>query len=194
VRRAFGDRVLTHEARLNVGEHRDLTVPEIQIRAAIKADIARLTDIYNHYVVHTPITFDLEPYTVERRSIWFEQFALNGRYRLLVAEEEGRVIGYTGTTRFRAKAAYDTTVETTIYCAHESIGKGIGSRLYSALFEAIAGEDIHRIVAGYTLPNPGSEALHKRFGFVPVGVFHENGRKFGRYWDVTWTERSLHIG
>jgi phosphinothricin acetyltransferase len=84
-------------------------------------------------------------------------------------------------------------VETTIYCAPESIGKGVGNRLYSVLFETIAKEDIHRIVAGYTLPNPGSEALHKRFGFASVGVFHENGRKFGRYWDVAWTERALHI-
>ena len=71
--------------------------------------------------------------------------------------------------------------------------KGVGNQLYSTLFETIAKEDIHRIVAGYTLPNPGSEALHRRFGFVPVGVFRENGRKFGRYWDVAWTERALRI-
>jgi phosphinothricin acetyltransferase len=164
---------------------------EIQVRAASKADIPRLTEIYNHYVLNTAVTFDLEPYTVERRAIWLEQFALSGRYRLLIAQQEGRIIGYTGTTRFRAKAAYDTTVETTIYCAPESNGKRIGSRLYSVLFETIASEDIHRIVAGYTLPNPGSEALHKRFGFLPAGIFRENGRKFSRYWDVAWAERPL---
>jgi phosphinothricin acetyltransferase len=170
-----------------------LTVVEIKTRAASKTDVPRLTEIYNHYVIHTPVTFDLEPYTVDGRLIWFEQFALEGRYRLLVAEEEGRVIGYAGTTRFRTKAAYDTTVESTIYCAPEWTGKGVGHQLYSVLFETIAKEDIHRIVAGYTLPNPGSEALHKQFGFASVGVFHENGRKFGRYWDVAWTERALQI-
>ena len=166
---------------------------EIKTRVASKTDLPRLTEIYNHYVVHTPVTFDLKPYTVEGRLIWFEQFALGGRYRLLVAEEEGRVIGYASTTRFRTKAAYDTTVEASIYCAPESIGRGVGNQLYSVLFETIAKEDIHRIVAGYTLPNPRSEALHKRFGFASVGVFHENGRKFGSYWDVAWTERALHI-
>jgi phosphinothricin acetyltransferase len=166
---------------------------EIEIRAASHADVPRLTEIYNHYVVHTPVTFDLEPYSVDRRLIWFAQFALQGRYRLLVAEREGRIIGYAGTTRFRAKAAYDSTVETTIYCAPEWVRRGVGNQLYSTLFETIAKEDIHRIVAGYTLPNPGSEALHRRFGFVPVGVFRENGRKFGRYWDVAWTERALRI-
>jgi phosphinothricin acetyltransferase len=92
--------------------------------------------------------------------------------------------------RWRPKAAYDTTVETTVYCAPEVVGKGIGSRLYAALFEALRGEDIHRFVAGYTLPNPATAALHERLGFKVVGVFSEVGRKFGKYWDVCWTERA----
>lgn len=166
---------------------------EINIRAADRDDLPQLTEIYNYYVQNTPVTFDIEPYTVERRTPWFDQFAATGRYRLLVAEESSTVVGYVGTTRFRVKAAYDPTVETTIYCGQGAIGKGVGGRLYSALFEAIAGEDIHRVVAGYTLPNPGSAALHARFGFKPIGVFSENGRKFGRYWDVAWTERPLHL-
>jgi phosphinothricin acetyltransferase len=165
----------------------------ILIRMATNGDLPRLTEIYNYYVVNTPVTFDVEPYTVERRATWFQQFAPTGRYRLLVAEESGGVVGYAGTTRFRPKAAYDTTVETTVYCDLSAAGKGIGRRLYAALFEAIAGEDIHRILAGYTLPNPASAALHQRFGFKPVGTFSENGRKFGRYWDVMWTERPLRL-
>src|ERR1051325_184374 len=87
---------------------------DLRLRPAVRDDLPRLTEIYNHYVIHTPITFDLEPYTVERRVTWFEQFALTGRHRLLVAEENGLVIGYAGTTQFRVKPAYDTTVETTI--------------------------------------------------------------------------------
>jgi len=166
---------------------------EVHIRPAVRADLPRLTEIYNHYVIHTPITFDLEPYTVERRAAWFEQFALQGRYRLLAAEEGGQVIGYAGTTRFRVKPAYDTTVETTVYSRPESVGKGVGRMLYRALFDALAGEDIHRIVGGYALPNPASAKLHERFGFKPVGVFSENGFKFGRYWDVAWTERPLRV-
>src|SRR5262249_8519854 len=163
----------------------------INIRPAKKPDLPRLTEIYNHYVIHTPVTFDLEPKTVESRVSWFEQFGLTGRNRLLVAEEDGVILGYAGTTRSRPKGEYDTRVETTIYCAPEATGKGIGSRFYAALFESIAGEDIRRIVAGYPLPNPASGALHERFGFKLVGIFRENGRKFGRYWDVAWTERAL---
>ena len=162
----------------------------IHIRPAVREDLPRLTEIYNHYVLNTPVTFDAEPYTVERRGAWFSQFAGAGRYRLLVAEENQSVLGYAGTTRFRPKAGYDTTVETTVYCAPEAVGKGIGKRLYTALFEALRGEDIHRYVAGYALPNPATAALHERFGFKVVGVFSENGRKFGKYWDVCWVERA----
>ena len=162
---------------------------DIRIRPAERRDLPRLTEIYNYYVLNTPVTFDIEPYTVERREPWFAQFAPTGRHRLPVAESAAGVVGYAGTTRFRPKAAYDTTVETTIYCAPEEAGKGIGKRLYAALFEALRGEDIHRFVAGYALPNPATAAIHQRFGFKVVGVFSENGRKFGKYWDVCWTER-----
>jgi phosphinothricin acetyltransferase len=163
---------------------------DIRIRTAVRGDLARITEIYNYYVVHTPVTFDVEAHAVESRESWFAQFGAAGRYRLLVAEENGIVMGYAGTTRFRPKAAYETTVETTIYCAPETIGRGIGKRLYAELFEVLEGEDIHRFVAGYALPNPASEALHRGFSFKVVGVFSENGRKFGKYWDVCWTERA----
>ncbi|MGA9526539.1 MAG: N-acetyltransferase family protein [Terriglobales bacterium] len=162
---------------------------EMRIRSAVRGDLPRLVEIYNYYVVNTPVTFDVEQYTVERREAWFGQFGETGRHRLLVAENDVGVAGYAGTTRFRPKAAYETTVETTVYCAPDAIGKGTGRRLYSALFEALRAEDIHRFVAGYALPNPATAALHERFGFKVVGIFTENGRKFGKYWDVCWVER-----
>jgi phosphinothricin acetyltransferase len=165
----------------------------IQVRPANRTDLPRLTEIYNYYVINTPVTFDIEPYTVERRAAWFDQFAITGRYRLLVAEIDGQVEGYAGTTRWRPKAAYDTTVETTVYSSPETVGKGIGRKLYAALFEAIAGENVNRIVGGYTLPNPASAKLHELFGFRNVGAFSEVGYKFGRYWDVQWTERPLRL-
>jgi phosphinothricin acetyltransferase len=167
---------------------------EIRIRAAARTDLSRLTEIYNYYVVNTTVTFDVEPYTVDGREPWFKQFGAVGRYRLLVAEQNAVVVGYAGTTKFRPKAAYETTVETTVYCAPEAVGKGIGSRLYERIFEELSGEDVYRFVAGYALPNPATAALHQRFGFKVVGVFSENGRKFGKYWDVCWTERAMSRG
>ncbi len=161
------------------------------IRAPRDADLPRLTEIYNHYVVHTPVTFDLEPFTLDARREWFAKFHEKGRHRLPVAEVDGAVAGYAGSYRFRPKAAYDTSVETTIYCAQEATGRGIGSALYTALFEALRGEDIRTAVAGITLPNDASIALHARFGFQQAGLFHAVGRKFGRYWDVGWYERPM---
>jgi phosphinothricin acetyltransferase len=97
---------------------------------------------------------------------------------------DGTVIPDAGTTRFLPKAAFVTTVETTIYCAPESTGKGVGRRLYTSLFESLHGEDVHRLVAGFTMPNAASAALHQRLRFKPVGVFIQVGRKFARYWDA----------
>ena len=164
---------------------------DIRVRPAMREDLGRIVEIYNYYVINTPITFDLEPFKTEQRIKWFEEHAGTKRHRLFVAEDAGEVVGYAGTGQFRDKAAYDTSVETTIYCAHEVLRSGIGSMLYRTLFDALKDEDIHRILAGITIPNDASVEMHRRFGFTDVGVFIENGRKFDRYWDVLWMQRPL---
>jgi phosphinothricin acetyltransferase len=166
----------------------------VTTRPALYSDLPRLAEIYNHYILNTPITFNMRPFTVEGFKEWFKEHSDDKRHRLVVAVASGGpVIGYAGTARFRPKEAYETTVETTIYCSHDRTHRGVGTLLYRALFELIAGEDIHRIVAGITLPNPASVALHERFGFQHVGTFTGNGRKFGKYWDVAWFERPLKL-
>jgi phosphinothricin acetyltransferase len=163
----------------------------LAVRPAVPDDLAALTAIYNHYIVHTPITFDVQTYETEQRRQWFDDHAPTGRYRLLVAEDHAAVVGYASTSRWRPKAAYDTTVESSVYVRHDAVGRGIGRALYAALFEAIAGEDVHAIVAGVALPNDASIALHERAGFRQVGVFREVGRKFGKFWDVAWYQKRL---
>ena len=164
---------------------------EIAIRHAVSADLVRISDIYDHYVLTTPITFDLEPPTMAERSEWFARYASAGRNQLFVAAEDGSVVGYADSHQFRQKRAYDTTVETTVYCDPEATGRGIGGALYTALFEALRGEDLRMAAAAITLPNDASVALHERFGFTLVGVQHEVGRKFDRYWDAAWYEKRL---
>ena len=158
------------------------------VRDAVAADLPALTAIYNHYIVHTPITFDVQTYEPEQRRAWFDDHA-GGRHRLLVAAADGEVVGYATTSRWRPKASYDTTVESSVYVRHDAVGRGIGRQLYAALFESLADQDVHAIVAGVALPNAASIALHERFGFQQVGVFREVGRKFGRFWDVAWFQR-----
>lgn len=172
-----------------------------RIRPAAEADLAALTAIYNHYVATTPVTFDVEPRTLDDRRAWMATFADEGPHRLLTAvapsgpdehrTEDGVVAGFTFSSRFKVKPAYATTVETSIYVAPGAVGDGLGARLYAALFDELAGLDLHRAFAGIALPNPASIALHERFGFRRVGVLDEVGRKFGRYWDVAWYARPL---
>lgn len=162
------------------------------IRSATLDDLQALTDIYNYYVINTAITFDVRPFAAQDRRAWFDDHTSGGRYRLLVAVGSGgESLGYATTSRWRPKAAYDTTVEASVYCHPEAIGRGCGTALYGALFDSIAAEDVRTIVAGVSLPNPASIKLHERFGFRPVGVFHGVGRKFDKYWDVAWFERPL---
>ena len=92
------------------------------------------------------------------------------------------------------KPAYSTSVEVSVYCAPEAAGRGVGTLLYASLFEALAGEDLHRAYAGITQPNEASVRLHARFGFRPIGMYEEVGRKFDRYWDVAWYEKKLDPG
>lgn len=168
-----------------------MNVKASTVRAGVEGDLEELVRIYNHYVVGTPVTFDVEPLGVEQRRPWLDAHPDSGPHRLLVAEEGGRLLGYATSSAFRPKAAYATTVETTVYLAPEHVGRGVGSLLYASLFEVLEGEEVHLAVAGITLPNEASRRLHERFGFRPVGRFEGVGRKFGAFWDVGWFQKRL---
>lgn len=157
---------------------------DVAIRRAEATDLPALTDIYNHYVATTPITFDIEPRSLSQRREWFAQFSGAGRYQCFVAANGAGAVGWACSARFKEKAAYETTIETSVYLSPEVTGRGLGRRLYGTLFEALKGQDIHQAFAGVTLPNDASVGLHKSLGFRLVGTYPEVGRKFGRYWDT----------
>ncbi len=162
------------------------------IRSFLPEDIEALVSMYNHYIEETTITFDITPHTAEqRREHWLSHYHSTGRHRLLVAECDKAVVGYASSSRLRTKAAYDTSVETSIYVDMSFHAKGIGTQLYTALFDALKTEDVHRAYAGITMPNDVSVAMHEKFGFKQVGLFKEVGRKFEQYWDVAWFEKEI---
>ena len=169
---------------------------DILVRAAEDSDLGALTDLYNHYVRHSAITFDTVPLSPEQRRSWLLSHGKDGPYRLLVAQERGvhasgRILGYAHSSRFRPKPAYDTSVECTVYVAPDAGGRGVGTLLYQHLFASLKGLDLHRAYAGITVPNEASVRLHRRFGFVRCGTYREAGRKFGRYHDVERFEKPL---
>lgn len=166
----------------------------MDVRPAEERDLEQLNDVYNHYVRTSPATFDLDEITMEARRGWFTEFGTtgrHGRHRLFVATEDPGLLGYAYSGEFRDRRAYETSVSVSAYCAPDATRKGVGSALYSALFEAISDEDVHRAYAGITIPNPASVALHERFAFTQVAYFTQQGRKFDRYWDVAWFEKEL---
>ncbi|MCX5604154.1 GNAT family N-acetyltransferase [Streptomyces phaeochromogenes] len=166
---------------------------EVQVRPGVESDLDALTDIYNHYVRETPITFDTATFTPVERRPWLLSHPEDGPHRLMVATagDSQRILGYATSSAFRPKPAYETSVEVTIYLAPDAGGRGVGTLLYKALFAALADEDLHRAYAGIAQPNEASVRLHERFGFRHVGTYREVGRKFGRYWDVAWYEKDL---
>ena len=164
---------------------------QVLIAPGSTADLEAISGIYDHYVRTTAISFDLEPPTTGWRREWFERFGVRGRHRLLVARDAGDVIGYAASVPYRPREAYGPSVETSVYVAPTHLGRGVGSALYSGLLSELEHEDVHRAYAGIALPNPASVRLHERSGFRRVGYFTEQGRKFGRYWDVAWFERGF---
>lgn len=168
-----------------------MSTAQLLVRPATDDDVPALTDLYNHYVRTSPATFDIEPVSVEARREWASHYAVSGPHQLLVAVRDDTLVGYACSSRFREKLAYRTSVEMSVYVHHEAHGQGVGSHLYERLFAKLASEPIHRAYAGVTLPNAGSLALHRRFGFRDIGAYNEVGYKFGQFWSVHWLEKVM---
>jgi len=162
----------------------------ITVRGGVRDDLGALVEIYNYYVVHSHSTFDLEPFAVEERIGWLESFSGSGPYRLFVAERDQTIVGYATSSAFHPKRVYERSIEVGIYVAPEMSRLGIGSALYGRLLPALSDErTVERIVAGITLPNAASIALHEKFGFEPVGTFRRASRRLDTYYDLCWLDR-----
>jgi phosphinothricin acetyltransferase len=161
----------------------------IDIHDAARAQHGEIVDIFNRYVTTSPATFETGPFTTSTRQAWFEGHAPSGPHRLLVATQGARVVGFASSRPFQPRPAYARTIATSIYLRPDMTGRGFGSALYNRLFDVIKGQCIHRAIAGITMPNDASHALHIRCGFTPIGVQTEVGYKFGEYWDVLLLER-----
>lgn len=152
------------------------------IRKVTAADAESICGIYNHYVAETVVTFEQEAVSVPDMSARIEDTAQ--AYPWLVSESGEGVVAYAYATRWRSRAAYDRTVESTVYVRSDLTQRGVGLPLYMRLLEALRQQSIHAVVGCIALPNPGSIAFHEKCGFRRVGHFPQVGRKFGRWVDV----------
>ena len=163
----------------------------MEIRTGKLADVSSITDIFNYYIEHSNARFEESPLSLDNRLKWFSQFKPDSRHQIYVAIDNGKLIGFACSQPYRAMAAFDETVEVTVYLAPFIQGKGVGSKLYEKLFGAIQAHGVHRVLSGVALPNEASIALHKRFGFREVGVFNEYAKKNGEYISSMWLEKKF---
>jgi len=164
----------------------------MRIRMALAGDAPAVRAIYAPTIETTAISFELTVPTVEEMAE-----RIIGRqpaHPWLVAERDGTVAGYAYAGRFSGRAAYDWSVETSVYVDSAARGSGVGRELYAALMALLEAQGYRQAMAGIALPNPASVALHERAGFVPAGVYLAAGWKLGRWHDVGWWQRSLANG
>src|SRR5262245_39045064 len=140
----------------------------IQIRTALETDLEAILEIYNDAVINTTAVYDYEPHTLEMRKQWFRIKEAQG-YPVFVADDNGRVVGFSSIGPWRAWAAYKYSVENSIYVAAGQRGKGIGKKLLEPLIEAAKQLDLHTIIAGIDATNEVSIKLHQSFGFTEAG-------------------------
>ena len=159
----------------------------MKIRTAESEDVAAIARIYNFYVENTHHTFEVEPVAESEMLARINQVLEN--YPYLVCEKDDEILGYCYAARYKPRAAYRHSVEISVYVRNETVSKGIGSALYTELFELLKSQPIHAIIAGIALPNDASIRLHERFGFEKVAHFREVGFKFGRWIDVGYWEK-----
>ncbi|HVX46222.1 MAG TPA: GNAT family N-acetyltransferase [Mycobacteriales bacterium] len=163
-----------------------MTVP---IRDAQQHDADACAAIYRPYVTDTAISFETEPPTPAQMCERIQQ--ARHTHAWLVAETEGRVVGYAYGGPFKTRAAYQWSCEVSVYLDREHRGRGIGRALYTELFERLADRGYQTAFAGMTLPNPASHGLHRAMGFEPAGVYRGVGWKNGSWHDVAWFQRPL---
>jgi L-amino acid N-acyltransferase YncA len=162
-----------------------------QIRLATSADAEAIATIYGHYVTHTAISFEYVPPTAERMAQRLT--SVLSKHPWLVYERAGALLGYAYAGQHQERAAYQWSVNVSVYLQHGLARQGIGRGLYVSLLGLLRLQGFYKAFAGLTLPNPASEGLHRALGFSTVGVYHDAGYKFGQWHDVLYLELLLQL-
>ena len=159
------------------------------IRAAERRDAEGIRTVYNHYVNESTSLFDMVPRTLDEQVQWIDEHS--GVHPALVAELDGRIVGFGSLSSFRSRPAYSTTVEDSVYLADGHQRQGIGRRILEELLRLAAAHGFHSVIARITGENDASIALHAACGFEIVGTEREVGRKFGQWLDVVEMQKML---
>jgi L-amino acid N-acyltransferase len=161
----------------------------VQVRLAQLGDAEAIRQIYNLEVTTSTVTFDLVPRSVREQEAWLS--ARSGAHAVLVAVEDGEVVGFGSLSPWRDRPAYSTTVEDSVYVRRDRQGAGIGRAVLDELVTTATAHGFHACIARIVGGHEASIALHLACGFEIVGTEREVGRKFGRWLDVVLMEKLL---
>jgi L-amino acid N-acyltransferase YncA len=162
-----------------------VSAPAIAVRVAEpELDATAVAAIYRPLVEGTVISFEERaPEAVEMAE---RMRSVLNRFPWLVAEEDGKVVGYAYAGPHRERAGYRWSVDISAYVAEGSRGRGVGRRLYADLLAYLRRQGVVNVYAGVALPNPASAALHESIGMHLIAVYERVGFKFGEWHDVAW--------
>jgi L-amino acid N-acyltransferase YncA len=159
------------------------------IRLATADDAPQILEIYGPFCRETPVSFETEAPSLDemRRRI----AAVLPAYPWLVVDDGGLILGYAYGSKHRERAAYVWSVDVSAYVREGLRRSGLGRALYTTLFALLRLQGYTSAMAGVTLPNPGSEGLHRALGFELVGIYRNVGYKCGGWRDVAWSQLAL---
>ncbi len=162
----------------------------MKVRGYEPADAVRITEIYNGYIDTSHATFELERIDVKEMCRRIGDTVAGG-YPFLVCEMDGAAAGYAYGRAFRPRPGYRSTIEVAVYVGPDFCGNGVGTALYTDLFDSLRRNEYHSAIATIALPNDASVRLHENFGFEKAGHFKEAGFKFERWIDVGYWQLML---
>jgi phosphinothricin acetyltransferase len=162
----------------------------VQVRTATVTDLPLILEIVNHAILFSTAVYDYEPRSIEVQHSWFEKKQAEGM-PVIVAEYDGKVIGFGSYGIFRPWAAYQFSVEHSVYVSESFRGQGVGGKLLEELIKLAIKQGFHTMIAGIDAANTNSYTFHKKYGFGEVGRFKEVGFKFNRWLDLVFMQRFL---
>lgn len=164
-------------------------INELLIRQAIENDIVSILNIYNQGIEDRVATLEEETKDYSYMKEWYERH--QGRYKVVVAEQDGNVVGWASLNSYNNRCAYDGVADLSIYISRDQRGKGIGMKLLEEIESMAAQNSFHKIIL-FTFPfNQVGQGLYKKMGYREVGVFKNQGKLKGEFVDVMAMEKLL---
>lgn len=160
-----------------------------RLRDATEADLPAIREIFNHWIEASTASFRTSADTEEQTRRWFE--GRGPEHPVIVAENEGSVLGWASLSPHKSTGGYRHTVELSVYLREDTRGRGLGRALLGELLVRARAAGHHAVLAGVCTEQADSMRLHEAMGFTKVAHLREVGFKFGRWLDVAYFEKVL---